>query len=265
MDDAEHLQRAAGEFHAYRLVKTAAEKKIKFFKEEKIPYFVSSIMAGVYVGICMIMIQVTAGMLDGFAGIKILQGISFAAALSLVIFAGSDLFTGNIFIITAGVYQKSVKPFDAVIICAYCYFGNLAGSILITSLFWGTGLLQGAVLEAVHNAALNKTEPFFWELFVRGILCNVLVCLAVWCSFRMQSETGKLIMIFFCIYIFIICGFEHSIANMTLFCMEIISGGTSLTKMLINLGAATAGNVLGGILLAFAYWVITKKALRQPV
>jgi len=247
----------------YRLVKTAAEKKIIFYKKEKASYFVSSMMAGFYVGICMIMIQVIAGLLDNFAGIKILQGISFAAALSLIIFAGADLFTGNIFIMTAGVMQKTVKSIDAVLLCAYCYLGNLAGSILISALFLAAGFLQGSVLEIVRVTVSGKTEPLFWELFVRGILCNIMVCAAVWCMFRIKSEAGKLIMIFWCIYIFIICGFEHSIANMTLFSMAAMSasGADVFIKMLINLCAATAGNILGGMALAFAYWFIAKKEL----
>ena len=247
----------------YRMVKAAAVKKINFYKKEKASYFVSSLLAGFFVGICMIAIQAAAAMLAGFHGIRIIQGVTFSAALSFIVFAGADLFTGNIFIITAGVMQKAVKTSDAVLLCAFCYIGNFAGSALIGSLFWAAGLLQGAALEAVYAAVLSKTSPHFPELFVRGILCNIMVCLAVWCMFRMKSETGKLIMIFWCIFIFIICGFEHSIANMTLFSIAAISGaGAALfNKMLINLTAATAGNIIGGMMLAFAYWFIAKKAL----
>ncbi|MCL2763587.1 MAG: formate/nitrite transporter family protein, partial [Treponema sp.] len=191
----------------YQLVGSVAEKKIRFYKESKGAYFMSSMMAGIYVGLCMITILVMAGALDNFAGIKVLQGVSFAAALSLVVFAGAELFTGNVFVMTAGVMQKNVNPRDAIFLCAYCYLGNLTGSILIAALFLGTGYLQGPVLEAAHAAMYAKTNPFFWELFVRGILCNVLVCAAVWCMYRLQSEGSKLMMIFWCIYLFVVCGF----------------------------------------------------------
>ena len=249
----------------YTLVKITAEKKINFYKQEKASFFVSSMMSGFFVGICMIAINVIAGALGGFSGIKIVQGVTFAAALSFVIFAGADLFTGNIFIMTAGVMQKSVKSSDAVLLCAFCYIGNLAGSVLAASLFFLTGFLQGATLETVHAAVLIKTQPYFFELFTRGVFCNILVCLAVWCTFRMQSESGKLIMIFWCIFVFIICGFEHSIANMTLFSMAAISGAGAdvILKMLVNLGAATTGNITGGMALALAYWFIAKKALAK--
>ena len=249
----------------YGLLRASAENKIKRFKEEKGAYFISCMMAGIYIGFCMTTILVMAGALDNFAGIKILQGASFAAGLSLVIFAGSELFTGNVFVMTAGVMQKAIKPLDGIKLCIYCYFGNLVGSILIAYLFLGTGYLHGSVLEAAHAAMNSKTEPPFQELFIRGILCNVLVCLAVWCSYRLKSEVSKLIMIFWCIYIFIVCGFEHSIANMTLFSMEVMAGVNAATfgLILINLAAVTVGNILGGMGLSLAYWAVSKKALQQ--
>ena len=83
--------------------------------------------------------------------------------------------------------------------------------------------------------------------------------------YRLKSESSKLIMIFWCIYVFVVCGFEHSIANMTLFSMAAISGagGEVFIKMLVNLAAATTGNAAGGMMFAFAYWFIAKKALQQ--
>jgi len=251
----------------YEVLGSVALKKLKLFKEGKGAYFVSSMLAGVYVGLCMITILVMAGALDHFAGIKILQGASFAAALSLVVFAGAELFTGNVFVMTAAVMQKTVKPPDAIKLCAYCYLGNLAGSILIAALFLGTGYLQGPVLEAAHKAMYSKIDPAFMELFIRGLLCNVLVCLAVWCVYRMKSEGGKLIMIFWCIYLFVVCGFEHSIANMTLFSMEVMAGVDTITfsRILVNLAATTTGNILGGMALSLAYCAIAKKSFRKEV
>jgi len=247
----------------YNKLRESTKYKVNFYKTEKVGYFVASMMAGVYVGLCMITILVMAGMLDNFAGVKILQGVSFAAALSLVIFAGAELFTGNVFVMTAGIVLKEVKPRDAIGLCLYCYVGNLVGSVLIAALFLGTGYLQGPVLEAAHSAMSVKTEPMFWELFVRGVLCNLLVCAGVWCMYRLQSESSKLIMIFWCIYLFVICGFEHSIANMTLFSLETMNGvsGTTFGLMMVNLGATTMGNIMGGMALSLAYWLIAKKTL----
>jgi len=247
----------------YNKLRESSRYKVNFYKKEKIGYFAASMMAGVYVGLCMITILVMAGMLDNFAGVKILQGISFAAALSLVVFAGAELFTGNVFVMTAGVALKEVKPKDAIGLCVYCYIGNLVGSILIAALFLGTGYLQGPLLEAAHEAMVAKTDPTFWELLIRGVLCNLLVCAGVWCMYRLQSESSKLIMIFWCIYLFVVCGFEHSIANMTLFSLESMSGVSWLEfgQMMTNLAAVTAGNIMGGMALSMAYWEISKKTL----
>ena len=247
----------------YNKLRESTQYKMNFYKTEKAAYFVGSMMAGIFVGLCMITILVMAGMMDNFAGIKILQGVSFAAALSLVVFAGAELFTGNVFVMTAGVALKEVRIRDAILLCIYCYIGNLAGSILIAALFLGTGYLQGPVLEAAHLAMSAKTEPMFWELLVRGILCNLLVCAGVWCMYRLQSESSKLIMIFWCIYLFVICGFEHSIANMTLFSLEAMNGVSreDFIAMLINLGATTTGNIIGGMALSLGYFIISKKTL----
>ena len=246
---------------SYCLAASAAEKKVALYKEGKIAYFLSSILAGVYVGLCVITILVMAGMLNGFAGVKILQGVSFSAALGLVIFAGAELFTGNVFVMAAGVKRKTVTTTDAVGLCAYCYIGNLVGSLIIAALFLGTGYLQGAVLDEACTAIIAKTTPSFLELLVRGILCNILVCAAVWCTFRLKSESGKMIVIFWCIYLFVVCGFEHSIANMTFFSMGMMSGSslTSFGPMLVNLTAVTIGNTIGGAALSYAYCVIGKK------
>jgi len=248
---------------SYNKLRDSSKSKVNFYKNEKVGYFVASMMAGVFVGLCMITILVMAGMMDNFAGLKILQGISFAAALSLVVFAGAELFTGNVFVMTAGVLLKEIKLRDAIGLCIYCYIGNLAGSILIASLFLGTGYLQGDVLVAAHTAMSSKTDPAFFSLFVRGILCNLLVCAGVWSMYRLNSESGKLVMIFWCIYLFVVCGFEHSIANMTLFSIKTLNGvsGTVFSGMMINLGATTTGNIVGGMALSLGYWAIAKKTL----
>jgi len=247
----------------YNRLRDSTKYKLNFYKTEKLGYFVASMMAGIFVGICMIAILVMAGMMDNFAGVKILQGVSFAAALSLVVFAGAELFTGNVFVLTAGIALKESKVSDAVGLCIYCYIGNLLGSFVIAALFLGTGYLQGPVLDAAHAAMNAKTDPAFLELMVRGILCNLLVCAGVWCMYRLQSESSKLIMIFWCIYLFVICGFEHSIANMTLFSLELMSGASAaeIGKMATNLAAVTLGNIIGGMSLSLGYWIISKKTL----
>ena len=249
-------------FIGYDLLSSAALKKVQFYKTDKIAYFISSMLAGIYVGLCMIAILVMGSMLPNFGGIKILQGASFAAALSLIVFAGAELFTGNVFVMTAGVTRKTVKFFDACKLCLFCYFGNFIGSVSISSVFWGTGYLKNEVLVEAMNMIDDKITPNFWELFSRGLLCNVLICVGVWCVYRMKSESGKLIMLFWSIYIFVVCGFEHSIANMTLFSLGSLTGDFDITifsNMFKNIEATSSGNLIGGIMLSLAYWMLSRK------
>lgn len=250
--------------NGYNILAEVAVKKINFYKGSKSAYFISSMLAGIYVGICMVLMLVMAGLFEGFMGLKILQGASFAAALSLVVFAGAELFTGNVFVMTAGVSSGVVKTKDAVGLCSFCYLGNLAGSVFISLLFFGTGYLQGKVLTEAVAAIDFKTIASFLELLFRGVLCNLLVCAAVWCVFRLTSESGKLIIIFWCIYLFVVSGFEHSIANMSLFSLGLMSGeigATGFALMLKNLASTTIGNIIGGMMLALAYWSIARKTV----
>lgn len=239
---------------------TATRKKSELFKASKSAFFVFSILAGVFVGFSMIAIMGEASLLSDFAGTRIVQGLTFASALSLVIFAGSELFTGNVFIVTAGVIQKQVSLPHALLILLLCYLGNLVGSMIIASILLWTGFLQGTMLDAVQNAVNIKTTASFGALFARGILCNLLVCLGVWCSNRMQSESGKLIMIFWCIFLFIVCGYEHCVANMTLFSMKIMSGGFDcFPGVLKNMAATSLGNIAGGFAPAVAYCFLSNR------
>jgi len=252
-------------YNGYDLVVSAAQKKVGFYKTDKIAYFVSSMLAGIYVGLCVIATLIMAGMLQDFVGLKILQGASFAAALSLVVFAGAELFTGNVFVMTAGIARKKVRLRDGAGLCTLCYIGNFAGSALIALLFKGTGYLRADLLMATVDTIIVKTSPGFDSLLIRGLFCNLLVCAAVWSVYRMKSESGKLIIIFWAIYLFVICGFEHSVANMTLFTLGAQTGagvlGQSFTfaAMWANLGAVTVGNIIGGIALSLAYWSISRK------
>ncbi|MCL1992306.1 MAG: formate/nitrite transporter family protein [Spirochaetes bacterium] len=242
----------------YGLVCGVAQKKLAFLKTDKVGYFASSVLAGVFVGLGVIVVLMIAKVMSGYQGITILQGATFAAALSLIVFAGAELFTGNVFVLTAGLLQGKVEPGGAVRLWLFCYFGNFVGSVLIAALFVGTGLFAEQIPYLVESTVRSKTVPSLGALFVRGILCNILVCAATWCSYKIKSEAGKLIMIFWCIYLFVVSGFEHSIANMTYFSLRVFGGadGAVFLAMSRNLLASTLGNFAGGALLALAYWLM---------
>lgn len=247
----------------YRLVMDSAHSKQVFLKANPLGFFVASIMAGVFVGFGIMLIFSIGGLLDGEPYVKIVMGASFGIALSLVIMAGSELFTGNNFIMTAGVLGKRVSWSAVLKVFILSYLGNWLGSVILAGLFYGAGLANGPVGEFIANSAEAKMSIPFWSLLIRGILCNMLVCLAVWSSFRMKSESGKLIIIFWCLFAFITTGYEHSIANMSLLTVSLLAPfetGVSLNGYFYNILVATAGNMVGGIIgIGIPYYIISKK------
>lgn len=228
----------------------AALSKSNLLRKNPVGYFLLSALAGMYIGFGILLINTIGGVLNGAACTKIVMGVSFGIALSLVVIAGAELFTGNNLVMAVGVAKKTVSLMDVIKLWIVCYIGNLAGSVLVAWLFHLTNLNEGAVGEFIAIAAAGKMNQEFVPLFVKGILCNILVCVATWCGFRCKSESGKLIMIFWCLFAFITTGFEHSVANMTLLAAALFQPfeqAVSVGGFSYNLLAVTLGNMVGGI------------------
>lgn len=244
-------------------VNAAAVNKVTLLKRNPLGYFIASMLAGIFVGFGILLIFSIGGLLDGQPYTKIVMGLSFGIALSLVIIAGSELFTGNNFIMVSGVLSKVVEWKDVCRLWIMCYLGNWVGSIILAVLFYYAGLTKGHTGEFIATVAAAKMSIPFVDLFIRGVLCNILVCLAIWCGFRCKSESGKLIMIFWCLFAFITSGFEHSIANMTLLSISILApfdAAISLSGYFYNIIVVSLGNMAGGILfVAVPYFLISRK------
>lgn len=247
-----------------RAAAKGAENKLRLLNTHPAGYFVLSMLAGAYIGFAVLLAFTVGGQLAGTPAVKLAMGACFGVALSLVVAAGGELFTGNNMVMAVGLLEKRIRLRDAAKLWMVCWAGNFAGAIALSILYLLTGLYTGAVLEAVTDAAVLKMTAGFVPLLTRGILCNILVCLAVWCSFRLSSDAGRLIMIFWCLLAFITTGFEHSIANMTLLTLSVInSGGNEAVTMSgywFNLITVTAGNMIGGIVfVALPYWLASRE------
>jgi nitrite transporter len=246
----------------------AAKGKAAYLRESPFGYFVSAMLAGAYVGIGIVLIFSIGAPFAAIASpaLKLLMGVSFGIALTLVIFAGSELFTGNNMIMTLGVLQREVGPSALASVWTVCWIGNLAGSMLLALVVVYSGSTTGAAAFVEKVSVAKMTAPAM-ELFLRAILCNWLVCLAIWTSARAKSDTAKCILIFWCLFAFIACGFEHSIANMTLLSLALFSQhGPEVTWMGFgnNMLYVTAGNILGGaVFVGGAYWFASHKKLKQ--
>ncbi|HTZ36765.1 MAG TPA: formate/nitrite transporter family protein, partial [Stellaceae bacterium] len=194
-----------------------AAAKAAFMKRSPLGFWISSMMAGAYVGIGILLIFSVGSDVDP-AYRALVMGCSFGLALTLVIFAGSDLFTGHTMFMTMGVLRRRIEWSQLASSWAVTWVGNLAGCAVLAVIFaWGGG---GAVLHSKSQwlmsvAAAKMTAPPL-ALFARAILCNWLVCLAIWMAARMTSDSAKCVAIFWCLFGFIGSGYEHSVANMTL-------------------------------------------------
>lgn len=178
-----------------------------------------------------------------------LGGAVFSIGLMLVVIAGAELFTGNT-LITMSVLAGRSKLSSLLKNWTIVYFSNLAGSLLIVFFMIAANLFDNPEVfnRAVSIAEYKAEELSFTAIFFRGILCNWLVCLAVWLALAAQDITGKIIGIFFPIMAFVASGFEHSIANMYFIPVGMVLSPetVTLTGFINNLISSTLGNIVGG-------------------
>ena len=197
----------------------------------------------------------------GLGPARLLGGIAFSLGLILVVVAGAELFTGNNLIVMAWADRK-VTTIQLLRNWTLVYIANLIGAVGAAVLVYWSGTLSiggGAVADTALNIAVAKVNINPYQAFVRGILCNALVCLAVWLCFAARDVASKILAIIFPISAFVALGFEHSVANMYFIPLGIfISGGEiGLADFLTNLIPVTIGNVIGGgLFVAIVYWVI---------
>lgn len=253
----------------------AAEKKLAYARRMPFGYLLTSLLAGVYVGVAVFLVIAVGGPLHaaGSPWLKTLMGASFGVALSLVVFAGAELFTGNNMVMAIGWWQRRTSGRALLAIWGLSWVGNLLGAVLLAVALRYSGILEGdAERTLLQTLAARKMGLSIVELVLRGMLCNMLVCLGVWCAFRMKSEAGKLIMIFWCLYAFIAAGLEHSVANMTLLPLAMLQQpladlGATLTWSGVgyNLLWVSLGNIIGGMCcVGGAYWLASGRPRAVP-
>jgi formate/nitrite transporter len=228
------------------------------------------VLAGIYIafGANVATAVLSGGTLDeGLA--RFLAGSVFSVGLILVLIPGSELFTGNILMTIGFIYRK--YSFTKVLRnWLVVYFGNLLGSILIAWIVYKSGLLGslghlnpiGAVAVRIAEAKLSLG---FQEAVYRGILCNMLVCLAVIVSIAAKTVTGKIFGIYFPIMAFVASGYEHSVANMYFLPIGLMMKGEFISKffhIFDNLIPVTIGNVIGGLLVVLLHPKVEEKIAR---
>ncbi len=202
---------------------------------------------------------------------RLLGGLAFCLGLILIVLAGAELFTGNNLIAMAWAGRK-LGARELLRHWALVYAGNLAGAAATGAMVVASGVWAldgGRVGEAALAIAAGKAALGWGEAFVRGVLCNALVCLAVWLCFGARSTTDKVVAVVFPVTAFVALGFEHSVANMYFLPVGLmLAGAPGLSEAgplwagaAANLAAVTLGNVVGGTLLVAAVyrWVYLRQ------
>ena len=244
---------------------SVAEKKTALLKNNPMSFYIGALMAGAYIGMGIVLIFILGSYVDPSIR-PLVMGATFGIALTLVVFAGSELFTGHTMYMTIGWLRGAVSGNDLFKAWGASWIGNLVGAALLAIMVaLGDGPLfhdGSELLNTIAGAKMNK-GPI--QLFFLAILCNWLVCLALWTSARTQNDAAKCILIFWCLLAFIASGFEHSVANMTVFSIALLGehpDTVSLFGMFYNLFFVTLGNIVAGALfMGIGYWAATPSAL----
>ena len=234
--------------------------------------FVLALLAGMMIGFgALLMTYVKADQELSFAVASVLGGACFSIGLVFVIVAGAELFTGNSLMIIALCERKI--SFGALLKnWVVVWVGNLGGALVLVALVVGCGLMSTAagdntIGDQMVAIAQAKVSLEAYEIFFRGILCNILVCLAVWMGFAGRTVIDKIFTTILPVMAFVAMGFEHCVANMFLLPMGVVASGEGFGAAAItwadafyNIGFATLGNLVGGVVfVALAYWLAYHK------
>ncbi len=235
------------------------------------------ILAGAFIGLgALYFVLVKSDPALGFAAGQVLGGVVFSLGLILVVVAGAELFTGNNLLAMAWADGKiSTRELlrNWAIVCVGNFIGA-AGLALLVFLSHHPEMNNGAVGQQYLKIAQAKVAIPFWTAFFKGVLCNILVCMAVWMAFAGRSVIDKAVAIVFPISAFVAAGFEHSVANMYFIPLAMLLetfGTTGLNAHAItwfgffsNLVPVILGNILGGsVLVGLVYYVIYRRAFSE--
>lgn len=217
-----------------------------------------AVLAGAYIALGAFGASVAQCTVENASLARLLGASVFPVGLMLVVVGGAELFTGNCLMALPAL--KGDIPLGRLLSrLALAYLGNFAGALLIALLVHFSGLYAlfgGALGRAAVAAGEAKMALPFFEALARGALCNVLVCGGVWMAAAADDTPGKLLAAFFPVMLFVLCGFEHSVANMFYLPAALLSGASGgAAGVLRNLAPVTLGNILGGGGLAAAYYL----------
>ena len=259
-------------------IKEAVEKV--GVKKADLPFLASLMLAviaggGIGLGALYYTVVVSDAALS-FAAARVMGGVVFSLGLIIVLVGGAELFTGNNLIVMAWA-SGNVSAKEMLRNWVVVYFGNLIGALGLVILVFLSHHLDmngGRIGLSILNTAAAKIQPDAVTLFFKGVLCNLLVCLAVWLAYAGRSVTDKVVALVFPVSAFIAAGFEHCVANMYFLPLAWLMTRTgnvpadfdasviTMTGIIHNLVPVTLGNIVGGAgLVGAMYWMIYRAAI----
>lgn len=218
-------------------------------------FLILGMFAGMFVGTGgFIYIVVMAGMKDINPILtKIVAGLCFTFGIFAVVVAGADLFTGNI-LMEAPLLGKKITLQKMLKNWVLIYIFNFLGSICVALLAYYSGLVNPDMVQYIHKMVAGKVSTPFIPLVLKGIGCNFLVCCGVWMSYASKDVISKYFAAGIPVVIFLVLGFEHSVANMFYFALAFLLKEVTISGMFYNLIPVTIGNILGGCIIATGYY-----------
>ena len=230
--------------------------------------FLLGVRAGAYIGLGALASQIVSCGIETPAAARLLSAVVFPIGLVMIIIAGGELFTGNCLIFIS-VLSKNTYLSAMLRTWLVVFLGNFMGSVFI-ALMVNFGhvltLFDGALARSVVATATAKVNIPFTDALIKGTLCNFMVCIAVWISFASDDIMGKILGLYLPITLFVVCGFEHSIANMYfvpagIFAQHVYNIPSEALHwwsfLLRNLLPVTVGNIIGGsVMVGMGYWLI---------
>lgn len=237
---------------------------------------VLGIFAGMFIAFASLGATAAASTIENGSVAKLISACIFPSGLAMVLIGGGELFTGNCLLLVP-LLQKEIKITEVVKNICFVYTGNFIGSVIVAVLaVYGHtfSLFDNALALSAVEIAQAKVSMPFTDALIRGILCNILVCLAVWMAFSSKKAGGKIAALFFPVMLFVLLGFEHSVANMYyipsgIMCSyeygiaaDSLDWGSFFVR---NLIPVTIGNMVGGAVIGFGYWFTYLKAVKKTV
>ncbi|WP_051229022.1 formate/nitrite transporter family protein [Paludibacterium yongneupense] len=228
-----------------------AANKQKVLNTEPLRYFLSAMMAGALIAV-VLAVAIKLGQAFYTTGTPVYYASVagfFGVALVTIIVCKVELFTSNIMYFSVGVLARQTTVINALKSWMMVYLGNLAGVVVFAWVFAQAGALgalpkDNVLFQVLEHKIHADTMTIFW----RGVLCNWIICLAVWVPMRLVGDSAKVAMTMFLVFVFFFAGYEHSIANMAFFALGVLQGSDLMTwpNIVHNLIPATLGNIVGG-------------------